>query len=235
MRTGIQTICMSPDVTRGEWIDILDGTHQRQHAALLLTLKIKDTELYRHSIRVQYFTHRLAQVLKLPNDEVTTIGLAALFHDIGKIVLPDALLRKASGLSQQEFEAIKQHPVYGALILARMSLLGDDEVQVVYHHHERWNGGGYPYGLRGEAIPLGARMVAIADAFEAMTSHRPYQAIRTPTQALEELGRCAGTQFDPVLVDHFCTALAADLPETFDIDRYHDSRQKQSMTIIAAG
>ena len=90
----------------------------------------------------------------------------------------------------------------------------DDVVEAVYHHHEHWNGRGYPDGISGEVIPLGARLIAIADAFEVMTSHRPYQALRTPTQALEELRRCAGSQFDPVLVDLFCTSLEADLSGT---------------------
>ena len=106
---------------------------------------------------------------------------------------------------------IKRHPAYGAELLRQMRM-PSQVTHVVSHHHEHWDGGGYPAGLQGEAIPLGARIVAIADAFEVMTSHRPYQAPRPPIQALEELRRCAGIQFDPVLVDRFCSSLETDLP-----------------------
>ena len=175
-------------------------------ATLILTLKIKDAQLYIHSRRVQQFTHLLMLASNLPKERAAAIELAALFHDIGKIVLPGALLQKATCLTQEEFETIKKHPLYSALILNKLGM-PDNVVEVVYHHHECWDGRGYPGGLRGEAIPLGARLIAIADAFEAMTAHRIYQTRRTPMQALEELRRCAGSQFDPVLVERFYTKL----------------------------
>lgn len=175
-------------------------------ATLILTLKIKDAQLYIHSRRVQQFTHLLMLASNLPKERAAAIELAALFHDIGKIVLPGALLQKATCLTQEEFETIKKHPLYSALILNKLGM-PDNVVEVVYHHHECWDGRGYPGGLRGEAIPLGARLIAIADAFEAMTAHRVYQTRRTPMQALEELCRCAGSQFDPVLVERFYTKL----------------------------
>jgi len=175
-------------------------------ATLILTVKRKDTQLYIHSRRVQQFTHLFTQASNLPPEKADSVELAALFHDIGKILLPDALLQKAMCLTQEEVETIKKHPVYSALILSKLGM-PDDVVEVVYHHHERWDGCGYPDGLCGEGIPLGARLIAIADAFEAMTAHRVYQTRRTPRQALEELRRCAGSQFDPVLVECFCTKL----------------------------
>ncbi len=175
-------------------------------ATLILTLKIKDAQLYIHSRRVQQFTHLLMLASNLPKERAAAIELAALFHDIGKIVLPGALLQKATCLTQEEFETIKKHPLYSALNLNKLGM-PDNVVEVVYHHHECWDGRGYPGGLRGEAIPLGARLIAIADAFEAMTAHRIYQTRRTPMQALEELRRCAGSQFDPVLVERFYTKL----------------------------
>ena len=175
-------------------------------ATLILTLKIKDAQLYIHSRRVQQFTHLLMLASNLPKERAAAIELAALFHDIGKIVLPGALLQKATCLTQEEFETIKKHPLYSALILNKLGM-PDNVVKVVYHHHECWDGRGYPGGLRGEAIPLGARLIAIADAFEAMTAHRIYQTRHTPMQALEELRRCAGSQFDPVLVERFYTKL----------------------------
>src|SRR5207247_9592120 len=102
-----------------------------------------------------------------------------------------------------------QHRARGAQIISQVKML-KRAVTMVRHHHERWDGHGYPAGLRAEAIPSGARMIAIADAFDVMTSHRPYITTHTLAQALEELRRCAGTQFDPILVDRFCSCLEAD-------------------------
>jgi putative nucleotidyltransferase with HDIG domain len=183
-----------------------ERAYPRPLATLILTLKMKERQLYMHSWRVQQLTHLFTQALNLSDEQAQGIELAALFHDIGKIALPDALLQKATCLTREEFETIKKHPVHGALLLSNLGM-PENVAEVVHHHHEHWDGGGYPSGLRGEAIPLGARLIAIADAFEAMTTGRTYQARRTPRQALEELRRCAGTQFDPLLVDLFCTKL----------------------------
>lgn len=166
-------------------------------------MKAKDAELYRHSLRVHSLALALAPMLNLPQDEVLTIGLAAFFHDIGKMGINNAILKKASQLTHQEFEVVKRHPAYGAKMLSQFKIL-KNVIPSVYHHHERWDGRGYPDGIRGETIPLGARIVAIVDAFDAMTSHRNYQRQHTPLQALEELCRCAGTQFDAQLVGLFC-------------------------------
>lgn len=117
---------------------------------------------------------------------------------------------------------IKRHPAYGAVILRQMGM-PSQVTHIVSHHHEHWDGGGYPAGLQREAIPLGARIVAIANAFEVMTSHRPYQAPRPPIQALEELRRCAGTQFDPVLVDRFCSIMGADLSGSSPVEIGRDA------------
>jgi len=173
-----------------------------------LTLKVKDPQLYEHSCNVQQLIHRLAQTLHLPQEEALMIELAGLFHDIGKLSIHNDVLQKASCLTRQEFEDIKQHAAYGAQIIGQVKML-KSAVPMVRHHHERWDGQGYPAGLRAEAIPLGARMIAIADAFDVMTSHRPYITTSTPAQALEELRRGAGTQFDPILVDRFCSCLEA--------------------------
>ena len=188
-----------------------EETYPRLLATLTLSLKRKDTQLYLHSWSVQQVTHLFTRALNFSDEQVQMIELAALFHDIGKILLPDALLQKATDLTRKEFEMIREHPVNGALLLGRLGM-PDNVVEVIHHHHEHWNGCGYPGGLRGEAIPLGARLIAIADAFEAMTTHRTYQATRTPRQALEELCRCAGTQFDPFLVELFYAELQAVLP-----------------------
>ena len=151
-----------------------------------------------HTLAISFAT----TTLHLSEAESLKVGLAAFFHDIGKMNISDAILYKASGLSRQEYEIIKNHPAYGAEILSQFKLI-KSVVPSLYHHHERIDGKGYPEGLRGNAIPLGARMIAIVDAFEVMTSQRIYQKSRTPLQAIEELYENAGTQFDAELVELF--------------------------------
>jgi len=212
-----------------------DDTRQLHLAALLLILLAKDPHLYTHSRRVRLLTHHLAcGVLYLSQDEAMPMELAALVHDIGKLAILDEVLQKASPLTQAEFAHIKQHPALGAVILRQLGM-PTQVTGVVYHHHEHWDGAGYPSGLQGEAIPLGARIVAVADAFEVMTSHRPYQTPRTPAQALEELRRCAGTQFDPFLVERFCTSLEADLPGTSlsEPGRYAGTHDDGVLAVVA--
>ena len=180
-------------------------------STLVTALKAKDPLLYLHSCRVQRLTHRLTSALRMPEKEAKTIKVAALLHDIGKLGIHDAILRKASRLTFQEYETVKEHPTRSAYILSQIPWL-EKVVPLVHSHHERWDGDGYPYGLRRKAIPLGARIIAIADAFEVMTSqNRTYQTPRTTDEALDELLRCAGTQFDRSLVTLFCTNLTPDL------------------------
>ncbi|HEV2581724.1 MAG TPA: HD-GYP domain-containing protein [Ktedonobacteraceae bacterium] len=180
--------------------------HERfQHIFLQLTprMKAKDPQLYTHSQRVLSLTLRLLRILDLSQDEIVSIALAAFFHDIGKLYLDDALLAKTTPLTPDEYGMIQQHSAFGVDLLAPYLTSQLSTLSFVYHHHERWDGQGYPCGLEGEAIPLGARIIAVADAFDAMTSERVYQAPRTPYEALLELVRCAGTQFDPRLVRLF--------------------------------
>jgi putative nucleotidyltransferase with HDIG domain len=172
-------------------------------SSLTPVLKAKDFQLYKHSSRVHSFALSFTTTtLKLSEAESLKIGLAAFFHDIGKLDIHDAILQKASGLSRQEYEIIKKHPAYGAERLSQFKLI-ESVIPAVYHHHERIDGKGYPDGLRGNAIPFGARIIAIVDAFDVMTSHRIYQKSRTPQQAIEELCEHAGTQFDAELVALF--------------------------------
>ena len=180
-------------------------------------MKAKDAELYRHSLRAQSLALAFTtSVLHFSEAETLTIGLAAFFHEIGKMNINDKILLKASGLTRQEFEIIKGHPAYGATMLSQFKLL-KNVLPMVYHHHERLDGKGYPDGIRGEAIPPGARIVAIVDAFEAMTSYRNYQNRRTPLEALEELHKHAGTQFDAELVELFCKSLEIPLQDSTNL------------------
>jgi putative nucleotidyltransferase with HDIG domain len=181
---------------------VLPEQVHKQFAALFTALQASDPELYIHSQRVRLRARQLAHLAGISQDEIQAIEMAALFHDIGKLALRDDLLHKPSRLTPEEYEEIKQHCAFGAHMLCQ-SQASPNITSIVYYHHEHWDGNGYPSGLRGEAILLGARIIAIADAYEAMISYRPYQAMRTPSQAIEELKRCAGTQFDPVLVARF--------------------------------
>jgi diguanylate cyclase (GGDEF)-like protein len=147
----------------------------------------------------------------LPGEEIERIRIAALLHDLGKIAIPDEILDKPSTLSDAEWQAIGEHPRIGQVILEQASSLRE-AIPVVLHHHERFNGGGYPHGLRGNEIPLGARIVAVADAYHAMVHDRPYSSALTHEEALEELRRNAGTQFDPEVVRVFTGVFSQAVP-----------------------
>jgi diguanylate cyclase (GGDEF)-like protein len=153
----------------------------------------------------------IARHLDLPEPEVDRIKIAALLHDVGKVAVPSEILEKPSALTSAEWRTVVQHPRIGQVILEQAAAL-KDSVPIILHHHERYAGHGYPYGLRGTEIPLGARIVAIADAYDAMVSDRPYKRAVTHEEAIAELRRHAGTQFDPELVGVFCDLYATHAP-----------------------
>jgi putative nucleotidyltransferase with HDIG domain len=171
---------------------------------LLAELRREDPALFEHSVLVWALTQRLAASLGYPEEEQEMITRAALVHDVGKLTLPRSLLDKPSRLTSQEYALLQQHCAAGARLLKPLQV-DDGIVELVYHHHERWDGQDYPGGMAGLAIPRGARLIAIADAFAVMTTPRPYQPARPVPMALKELERCAGTQFDPLLVQQ-CSA-----------------------------
>ncbi len=153
----------------------------------------------------------IALEMGLAREEIERIRVASLLHDLGKIAIPDEILDKPSSLSDQEWQTIGQHPRIGQVILEQASSLRE-AIPVVLHHHERFNGGGYPHGLQGNEIPIGARIVAVADAYHAMISERPYSSAVAHADALRELRDNAGTQFDPRVVDVFCSIYAEAAP-----------------------
>ena len=184
-----------------------DTAHQKLQATeltqLVSALESADTYSNGHSRRVARYSWMIATHMGLSPIEVSEIRLAAAVHDVGKVHTPMAVLHKPGALTDAEFEVIKRHPVDGAEMVAR---LGDDRlIAYVRHHHERLDGSGYPDGLRGEAIPLGARIIAVADTFDAITSSRPYRPALPHRKALGILEREAGTQLDPRAVDAFRT------------------------------
>lgn len=189
----------------------LHAHYQTLMFRLPAAMQARFPQLYRHSQKTLALTLGMLRLLDVSEAEQTTIATGAFLHDIGKLAIDEALLNKAGRLTPQEYAIIRCHPVYSAGILTSYVWLPDVAL-LAYHHHERWDGQGYPDRLAGEAIPLGARIIAIADAFDAMTSRRSYQRKRGPREAIEELERCAGTQFDPRLVRLFCDELMPASP-----------------------
>jgi putative nucleotidyltransferase with HDIG domain len=162
-----------------------------------------------HSVRVAALAAAIAREMGLPGDKVEDIRVAGLLHDVGKIDVSLDVLTKASRLTDAEWEQMKRHTTHGATLLQPMGGLLHMAVPIVLYHHERWDGSGY-HGLVGEQIPLGARILAIADAYDSMVTDRPYRTGRTPWEALLEVEHYAGTQFDPAVVNAF-TALSGEL------------------------
>ncbi len=174
--------------------------------ALATALDARDPYTAGHSDRVGVLSVAIGRTLALPADEVEVIRLGALLHDIGKIGVPDEVLRKPGPLTDAEFDCIKTHPVLGARILRSVPFLAP-HIPIVELHHERPDGLGYPNGLRGDDIPLAARIVHVADAYDAITSARAYRGARPAGDAMKELWRCAGTAFHPEIVGALATAL----------------------------
>jgi putative nucleotidyltransferase with HDIG domain len=179
-----------------------ERTYDATLAALSSALDVRDTETEGHARRVVRYMELIAEGLHVPVEQHATLRRGALLHDIGKIGVPDHILRKPGPLTENEWYTMKTHPDLGAKIIANVPFL--EEVAVIIRaHHERWDGNGYPEGLAGEQIPLGARIFAVADSFDAMTSDRPYRRGRQLDEALLEIQRCSTTQFDPAVVTAF--------------------------------
>lgn len=169
-------------------------------SALTRTVEAKDHYTHKHSEHVAFYAEHLAKFINLDKKDIETIRIAGLLHDIGKIAIPDAILSKPGKLSPEEFKFIQRHPVIGAAIVENITYM-KDESTLILHHHERWDGKGYPTGLRGEQIPLGSRILCIADSIDAMLMQRTYRRAYTVEQMLDELQRCAASQFDPNLAN----------------------------------
>ena len=170
--------------------------------ALVQALETRDYETHGHSERVVTFSLRLGHELGLDKAALRDLELGALMHDIGKIGVPDAVLRKPAKLNDEEWEKMKLHPLHGQKILRNIAFL-EGATRIVAQHHEKWDGTGYPYGFRGEDIDIGARIFSVVDAFDAIISDRVYRKGRSYEEALEELEKFAGTQFDPLVVEAF--------------------------------
>jgi putative nucleotidyltransferase with HDIG domain len=182
--------------------------HSSTVLALAEVIDIRDSGTAAHSETVGRFAGAIARELGLSGDLVERVRFGGIVHDVGKIGIPDSVLRKPGWLTDEDWQEMRRHPEIGARILRGANL--DDIGEWVLAHHERPDGRGYPHGLGGDDIPLEARILAVADAYEAMTSDRVYRPALTPEAARDELLRCAGTQFDPRVVDAFLTVLDRD-------------------------
>jgi putative nucleotidyltransferase with HDIG domain len=176
-------------------------------ARLSAAIEARDPYAKGHSSRVTVFAQAMARRIGLDKERVSILRLGALLHDVGKLAVPSSVLLKRGPLTEAEIGQMRRHPAAGARMLETLGA-PSTILPVVLHHHERWDGTGYPTGRRGEEIPLEARVLCIVDSFDAMTSTRPYRAPRRPDDAWDELQRCAGTQFDPELVEAFAEAWA---------------------------
>jgi HD-GYP domain-containing protein (c-di-GMP phosphodiesterase class II) len=185
--------------------------------ALAATLEARDKYTYGHSRRVSRYAVSVAEALNLPPEQVALISAAALLHDIGKVGIPDNVLNKTGKLLDDEWDLLKQHPRLSATIVGHVPSLSAC-LAAVRHHHERWDGAGYPTGLKGEAIPVEARILAVTDAFEAMISERPYRTALSFKQALAELEKCSGSQFDPVVVRAFIPIALSSAPDDVELE-----------------
>jgi putative nucleotidyltransferase with HDIG domain len=183
-------------------------------------LDLKDAETEGHSKRVTAFTIAIARALGLSGEKIRVIARGAFLHDIGKMAIPDAILRKPGALTPEEKQIMQEHCFRGYQMLKKIPFLAEAS-EIVYSHQEKYDGTGYPRGLKGEEIPLGARIFSIADTLDAITSDRPYRAAQPISVAREEVKRFSGRQFDPEVVRIFL-----DMPDTIweDLRKEIDSQ-----------
>lgn len=184
----------------------LNQTYNETLRSLVKALDTRDSETGGHSERVTLIALSIARQLKLDEKQIQQIHWGALLHDVGKIGIPDSILRKPGKLTDEEWKFMRSHPQTGYEMLKGIPFLAP-ALDVVLHHHERYDGLGYPSGLSGKDIPLSARIFAIADTFDAMTNDRPYRKALTHEETISEINRCVNKQFDPIVVDAFLIAL----------------------------
>lgn len=194
----------------------LEKAYMESIETLRYTVEAKDPYTRGHSDRVAQYSLLIGKKMGLSEEEQNKLLIGGLFHDIGKIGVPDTILRKTDKLTDEEYSEIKNHPSIGAHILAPATIF-QDIIPIVKHHHEKYDGRGYPSQLKGEDIPLYARIAAIADTFDAMTSKRPYRDALPVETVIAEVERCKGTQFDPQIADIFLDILRNNYNEIEEI------------------
>jgi len=203
-RKKLQAVLSNEDRNLRRVID-LEEVYDSTLENLMTALDLRDVETFGHSRTVAKYSRTLADLLKIKNKQtLDNIRKGALLHDVGKIAIPDSILKKPSPLTEEEWEKIRMHPALGYGLIKEIKLL-EEAANIILYHHERYDGRGYPHGLKEEEIPLEARIFALADALDAITSYRPYRRQRNFKAAREEIRSHAGSQFDPAVVDAFCS------------------------------
>ncbi len=198
--------------------DLFSGTVK----AIVEALDAKDSYTLGRSRRVAYYAMKITNKLSLKQSEINKIELAGLLHDIGMIGVAEEILNKTQKLSEEEYEKIKMHVQYSVKILEDIKQLCDI-TEIIKYHHEHYDGNGYPYGLKGEEIPLGSRIIAIADAYDAMVSKRAYRESLSSEDALKVIESCSGKQFDPYLVEIFKSVIPDAIKE---IEEYENAQKE---------
>jgi HD-GYP domain-containing protein (c-di-GMP phosphodiesterase class II) len=184
----------------------LEMSYDTTLRALMAALDTKDAATEGHSERVARLTVAVAREMHLPEERLLDIERGALLHDLGKIGVPDSVLQKPESLDKEEWESMQKHPLLAALVVSKVGFL-EGATPILLYHHERYDGSGYPFGLAGDRIPLEARIFAVVDAYDALTSDRPYRKATSPQEALKEIRANAGIQFDPQVVESFAAVV----------------------------
>ena len=225
IESGIKSIKQMYEIKRineelAESNEKLEQAYLDMVQTLRYTVEAKDTYTRGHSDRVSEFSVLIGEKLGLPEEQIKTLRIGGLFHDIGKIGIPDKILLKTEKLTDDEYSEIKNHPSIGAHILGAAEIF-KEIIPIVKHHHERYDGRGYPTGLKGEDIPYLARITAVADTFDAMTSKRSYRDALDLQYVKDEIKRCEGTQFDPQIAKIFLDILENNFNKIKEIqDKY---------------
>ena len=214
IESGIKSIAQMNEIKKIN--QELEKAYLERIETLRYTVEAKDAYTRGHSDRVSQYSVLIGKHLGLSDDDLRTLRIGGLFHDIGKIGVPDSILLKDAKLTDDEYSEIKNHPSIGAHILSTATIF-KNMIPIVKHHHERFDGHGYPSQLKGTDIPYLARIAAIADSFDAMTSKRTYRDSMSIEAVIEEFERCKGTQFDPDLTDVFLDILRNHMDEIKEI------------------
>ena len=213
-------------------LDEIERSYRMTLSAVIKALEKRELEADGHHERLVTFSLRLGHEIGLGKEQLRDLELGTLLHDVGKISISDDILHKPDELNVSEWEAMKRHPIFGHEIIEGIPFL-EGAARIVAEHHECWDGSGYPVGMRGEEIAIGARVLAVIDAFDAMISERTYRSGRSFEEATEELVRSAGTQFDPHVVESFCNIPREDWEYLHDRSRNGRMESQSFQTIVA--
>ena len=221
IESGVKSVSQMREIKKinaelSETYEKLEQAYLDSIQTVRYTVEAKDSYTRGHSDRVSEYSCLIGKKLGLPEEDIKRLHIGGLFHDVGKIGVPDNILQKNGKLTDDEYSEIKNHPTIGAHILSTASIF-QDIIPIVKHHHEKYDGNGYPSRLKGEDIPYLARIAAIADSFDAMTSKRVYRDSLPVETVISEFERCRGTQFDPKLTDVFLDILRNDYNSILDI------------------